>query len=48
MTPDEIARIMDRLDTNDADHDKIYRMLYLIIGVALGTGALTLSQVVGL
>lgn len=48
MTPDEISAILARLDRNDQDHDKIYRMLYLIIGIALGSGALTLSQVVGI
>ena len=48
MTPDEIADILQRLDRNDDDHAKIYRLLYLIMGVGLGTGMLTLSQVVGL
>lgn len=48
MTPDEIADILSRLDKNDEAHSQIYRLLYLIMGVGLGTGALTLSQVVGL
>lgn len=48
MTPDEIARIMMRLDALDARCDKTERMLWMLLGVALGSGALTLSQVVGL
>ena len=54
MTPDEIAAILARLEAleiavkdctkNDA---ALWRMLYLIAGIGLGTGAITLSQVVG-
>lgn len=53
MTPDEISAIMERLDKleetvkectkNDA---AFWRMLYILLGVALGSGALQLSQVV--
>ena len=41
MTPDEIARIEYRLD-------KLERLVYLGLGLALGSGVLQLSQVVGL
>lgn len=41
MTPDEIARIEARLD-------RLERLVYLTVGVGLGTGMLTLSQVVGI
>ena len=55
MTPDEIAAIMERLRLNDEDHIAIKRtqeisnrLLYLTLGAVLGSGALTLSQVVGI
>jgi len=41
MTPDEIAAIHVRLD-------RLERLVYLTVGIGLGTGALTFSQVVGL
>ena len=47
MTPDEIADILQRLDKNDQDHAKIYRLLYLILGAAVGTGAIGASQLLG-
>ena len=40
MTPDEIARIEARLD-------KLERLVYLTLGVGLGTGVISLSSLVG-
>lgn len=54
MTPSEIAIILARLDVVEASCAENRRMiaianrlLYLLIGAVLGTGALQLSQVVG-
>ena len=41
MTADEIVRLEARLD-------RVERLLYLAIGIALGTGALQITQLVGI
>jgi hypothetical protein len=40
MTPDEITRLEARIT-------RLERLMYLVLGVALGSGVLQLSQVVG-
>ena len=51
MTPDEIAALHARLDKFEATCNdkfaKIDRWGYLIVGLLLGTGALSLSQFMG-
>ena len=46
MTPDEIAEILKRLEAVEIRCSKAERLLYIVLGVALGSGALQLSQVV--
>ena len=47
MTPDEIGRIMERLAALEARCLKTERLLYVVLGALLGSGALQLWQVVG-
>lgn len=48
MTPDEIAAILARLDGFDQRCARLERLIYIVVGVGLGSGALTLSQVIGI
>lgn len=48
MTLDEIAAINQRLDAFEARCARMERILYVVVGVGIGSGALTLSQVIGI
>lgn len=47
MSPNEIAEILSRLDALEARCLKSERMLWLIVGLGIGTGALGLTQLAG-
>ena len=47
MTPDEIDAIMKRLDAVETRCGRAERLLFILLGVALGSGAIQLWQVVG-
>lgn len=56
MTPDEIDRIMQELalikerlrlvEEKCTSFEQVRRMMYILLGIGLGSGLLTLSQVV--
>ena len=51
MNPDEILALHNRLDTFEAKCNERFirmeRMLWLVVGVGIGSGALTLTQFMG-
>jgi tetrahydromethanopterin S-methyltransferase subunit G len=47
MTPDEIDRIMERLDQVENRLLRGERLLFVVLGALLGSGVLQLWQVVG-
>lgn len=51
MTPDEIAALHARIDALEKAVSercaRIERLVWLVVGVGIGSGALTLSQILG-